>query len=709
MTTERVAASSVVQTLEHESQPFGDFVFWLASIADDITPWGGGASSFAVRNKQLRQFWMQEPMLASALYTITIRDAAFSWTIKGDQPLTVKATQDMLHNANLGKGWLDFIQKWRLDLLSQDNGAFFEIIRSGPNATSPVIGINHLDSARCRRTGVQEWPVIYTDIHGVDHKMAPWQIVAISDFPSPVETANGMGFCAVSRILRHAQFMRDIGIRDRERSSGADPKTMHIISGVTQADISSAINEHKSTQLENGFVRHMKPVILSNVDPAVPAAVETLDLAPRPDQWDPKQVQESYLILLAMALGVDYQDLAPLPAKGIGSSAQSLILHEKSRGKGPEMFQKTVEHTFNFKGVIPQNVEFSYDEKDPAAEAENAELLDKKASAHQKFIAAGILTEQASRNMLLDDGTISQEVFDLASQNGEDVTDEVSASDDDRSLQQPGSQSADIRQAEDEKRRKENLSNFGEDERKKWQATLDRDMAKALNDVFKRLKKSILARKAMGVDRYLDYVVEQVEVFINYEAIAEKADPGKVTRGSRFLKDFRTTMGAAMAPNATRIFTGTAKFNLSVGVDVDMAIINESVAQFTKQYTTTWLAELEATTRTNLRKAIVDWQQTGLGRQGLPSLIEQIEPIFGKTRATLIAETETTRVFDLGNKASHKSAGIKEEEWQTAMDDLVRPEHRAFQGKRFPIDSGPRPSDFFRCRCARVPVGVNKR
>ena len=679
--TDVVRKRSVVEEPQYEEAPFGEFIMWLASIADDIMPWGGGAIQFLTRNKQLRQFWMQEPTLASALYTITIRDASFSWTIKGDQPLTVKATQEMLHNADLGKGWLDFIQKWRLDFLTVDNGAFFEVIRRSDSPNSSVIGINHLDSLLCRRTGVPDWPVIYTDRKGVDHKLRPWQIVATADFPSPIETANGVGVCAVSRVLRQAQFMRDISIRDRERSSGADPKTLHIITGVPKTDVENAIKQHREVQLDQGYVRYSKPVIFSNIDPSKPASVASLDLAPRPDQWDLNIVQTWYITLLAMALGVDYQDLAPLPSRGIGGSMQSMILHEKAKGKGPELFMKTIEHAFNFHGIMPRNVEFSYNEKDPAAEVQNAELLRTQAEAHKMYNEAGILSPQASRNMLLDGGIISQEIFDLASMGEPDATPEVLAESDEPNLQQPGGQSPNIITPEGEK---ENLANFDERERKRWEAEMFRDMEKALDSIFKDLKKAVLPKKLRG----------------------EKADPGEIIEGEKFWAGFRKTMTGAMAPNARQIFLGVAEFNQSLGLAVDMEAINIGVHEFTRTYTTQWLQALEGKTRDGLRQAVMTWQQGGLGAEGLPDLVSSIEPLFGKGRAQRIAQTETTRVFDLGNKASHISAGVEYEQWQTANDDLVRDEHQGFQGQVYAVDEGPRPSDFVNCRCARVPIST---
>ncbi len=163
-------------------------------------------------------------------------------------------------------------------------------------------------------------------------------------------------------------------------------------------------------------------------------------------------------------------------------------------------------------------------------------------------------------------------------------------------------------------------------------------------------------------------------------------------------------MTGAMAPNTRNIYLGAGVFNQSIGLAVDMDAMMLSVAEFTRNYTTTWLAELERTTREGLRQSILTWQESGLGKRGLPDLVESLEPLFGKDRAQRIAQTETTRVFDLGNKEAHRTAGIDFEIWQTANDDRVRPAHRALAGTVFQLEEGPRPSDFVNCRCARVPI-----
>src|SRR4030042_4386514 len=219
---------SVVVKPSSEESPWGGFVFSLASIADDMIQWGSDVKG---RDILLRTFWPSESILASALYAVATRNAAFSWALDGP-PLTVDMAQEMLLNANDGAGWLDFVMTWSLDYLTQDNGSHVEIVRMTESADSPCVGINHLDSKLCRRTGVRDWPIIYTDRNNVEHKMAPHQVYSCADMVSPIETLNGVGFCSVSRILGSAQLARDIVIHYREKLSGADPKRLYIVGNV---------------------------------------------------------------------------------------------------------------------------------------------------------------------------------------------------------------------------------------------------------------------------------------------------------------------------------------------------------------------------------------------------------------------------------------------------------------------------------------------
>lgn len=435
--------SSVQQPPPYDTPPGGSMVFQIASVADEVTPYG---SNVGVRDWQLRQFWPKEPILKSAIYSIVARNSAYSWTLDGP-PRTVRVAMEMMHDAHLGGGYLAYVQRWVTDWLTQDNGAFTEIIRSGKGANSPVIGFAHLDAGRCRRTGNPEYPVVYADRKGREHRLEPHQVIMSADMPSPVETMNGAGMCAVSRVLEAAVLLRDISRYTREKVSGRNPAAIHLVSGVNISELDDVIARHRDHQLEKGMVAYVLPVLMATLDPTANISHEQIDLASLPDGFNLEESMRWYINQLALGFGGDYQDFAPLPGRSLGSSTQSMILHEKSRGRGPAMFMKTLETTMNFGGILPTTVTFRFDEKDFAMDLDQAEIAKAKGEARNAYITTGVFTAEAVRQIMLDEGEISQEIFDML-QAAPDVTPNVNVTDQGK-VSDPGASDGDVITDED--------------------------------------------------------------------------------------------------------------------------------------------------------------------------------------------------------------------------------------------------------------------
>jgi len=170
--------------------PFASILLTAMSAADEFIPWG---SDVMGRDVQLRSFLASEPVMASAVYSVAIRNASFEWKIisrdpQKDPKQTIRAITDMLNNAQYGKGWVSLMIKTWTDIYTQDNGAFWELIRKEDRPDSPVVHIAHLDSARCLRTGDPTEPVIYTDRLGVQHILKWYQVRTLEEMPSAVET-----------------------------------------------------------------------------------------------------------------------------------------------------------------------------------------------------------------------------------------------------------------------------------------------------------------------------------------------------------------------------------------------------------------------------------------------------------------------------------------------------------------------------------------
>ncbi len=411
-----------------------------------------------------------------------------------------------------------------------------------------------------------------------------------------------------------------------------------------------------------------------------------------------------YINQLALGFGADYQDLAPLPGGGLGTSSQSMILHEKSRGKGPGAFMQMMEYRFNFHGLIPQNVTFEYDEQDTLEDQAQANLFDKESDAIKKNIESGALTPRAGTQILLDKGFISDEVFelvleqmveeaDIADQDRQravalDVTTDVVAQDD-----EPIDNKAmtDPYEGSKEPEAFENLPDFGEEQRlaqeEEFRALVLRALEDTLEDFEKRIGTKGLKRLRIGT----------------------KADPEEVFLDGAFWGAFQDRVESIGQPFAEKVALDAAVLNVEIGLEVNMALVNEQVLAFSETYTNVWWEQLEQSTRKSLQNAITTWQESGLGTRGLPDLVNQIKPLFGNTRAELIAANEVTVIFDQGNNLAHKAAGIKEEEWQTSEDPQVDEICTDLNGKRFPVDAGPRPvrDTHIGWRCARLPVGDN--
>jgi len=397
-------------------------LYFVARVAEEISPWG---LSPTMRDCQLRAFWPNESYFCSALGTVTARNSAFSWTTEGP-PRTSKAMQEVLYNANKGEGWQDLMAKTSVDLYTQDKGAFWEVVRGTDSPDGVLIGLNTLDASHCEHTGNPKYPVIYRDRLERFHRLAWYQVVTLAEMAMPLEDRPGLQMCALSRMLRAAQIIRNIIIYKEEKTGGRFNRAIHITKGVTRAQMDDAMAKASARADAQGALRYVQPLIVPAVDPKADIDIKTLELAGMPDGYDEKQTMELYITIIAMAFLSDYQDFAPMPGGNIGTSMQSNILHLKTKGKGPALFRKLITHALNFK-VLPKAVTFTFEEQDIQADQDQANVRKTRAETRALQVTSGELTAEAARQIALDAGDMPQEVFDKLG--GVDVTPHITAPD----------------------------------------------------------------------------------------------------------------------------------------------------------------------------------------------------------------------------------------------------------------------------------------
>jgi hypothetical protein len=392
-------------------------LMFLQQYADDMVPWG---PQYKMRDQQLRQFILKENIFASALGIICSRNSGFSWRLDGPKRL-VQVYQDILENADQGEGWHSLIVKTTIDLSTQDNGAFWEIVRLGDTPDSPVVGINHLDAARCWHTGNKEAPVIYIDRLGKYHLFRWWEVICLAEMPTAVEGLYGVQYCALSRMLRKAQTVMNDDILDYENSSGQNTKQVHLLKGVTAPQLTDAMNTARANSQNMGYRRFMAPVVVGTIDPTADVGHDTIQLATKASA-DPETTFVQYINLIAMAFESDYQEFAPLPGQKLGTGAQSETLHLKARGKGPGTFMKLIVHAMNFR-ILPSALTFMFDEMDLEAERAEAEVKAIRAQNRATRVASGEITTEVARQIAADEGDLDPEYVKLMQE--QDVTPNV--------------------------------------------------------------------------------------------------------------------------------------------------------------------------------------------------------------------------------------------------------------------------------------------
>lgn len=417
--------SRSVQDLEE--RPFNNTITLNLGITGQplIEPWG---RDWIRRDMQLAEFWPTEPFLASAITSIVMTRASLTWQLEGP-PKSVSAVRRILNQSDFGKGWSSLMVKICLDILTQDNGAFIEIIRDKARPgtkpqSAPVLGLAHLPSMRCVRTGNPLKPVIYITKKGKYRELKWYQVITLEELPSTIPDALDRQVCFVSRVLKAAEIIRDITTYQSEKVSGRFTRAMHLVGGVAQPEI-DRIQERGEIDADNrGLARYAQPLILAALDPNAKVSHVQIDLATLPDAFDFDETMKWYISVIAMAAGGDFQDFAPLPGGDLGTASQSETLHRKSQRKGHALFMKMVENRLMQGNVFPRNVTFRFNQQDAAAELELAEIAKVRAETRATQIDSGEITPEIARLIAVDKNDLKHShLIDLNGINDEqDIT-----------------------------------------------------------------------------------------------------------------------------------------------------------------------------------------------------------------------------------------------------------------------------------------------
>jgi hypothetical protein len=353
---------------------------------------------------------LHEGEWSSAVSIAITKMASLSWDVESPVELRRKRAHEMFHTVNIGRGWVNFLAQHLRDYLTTDNGAFIEVVRATSGVGSKIMGLVHLDSRRCTRTGNPEIPVLYRDRLGGIHEMKAHQVITLVDMPDPGEMYNGVGLCATSRAYNAIRLQEVVDRYIFEKVAGLNPKTLEFIGGVSLRQIEDAIKSSEfDAKVKRQAIAYLGSVIVPFMESdSGKVSHETIDLAGLPDGFDYKVQLSTNRSRFANAIGLDPQELEPMTSRSLGQGAQSQVLDAKGKGKGLASWMQDFTHVNNTY-VLDETTTFAFSEQDYKDDLLKAEIFNTRATAVGTLIDKGAINGLEGKQVMVDSKDLPEE------------------------------------------------------------------------------------------------------------------------------------------------------------------------------------------------------------------------------------------------------------------------------------------------------------
>ncbi len=360
------------------------------------------------RDQWLRSAWRLEPHLAGVVNAVCLIDSNRGWELVGGRNQVARYTA-VLHDAD-EIGWRMYIRKAALSYWCTDLGAVSEIGRDGMGG--PLRALWHVDSARCRLTGLRDTPLEYQPSVGGYQRWQPSDYFRIASLPSDDESLRGLGFCAISRCLETVRLLYAVMLHDQEQVAARAPKGLLLLQGISEQQWKTSL-EARNEALDSldrryyGGVQVLASAGLEQIDAKLVA------LSQLPANFDAKAFVDSCMYAFALAFGYDPSEFWPVQFGSLGRGTETEVQHLKATGKGGVDFALSYQE--QLQRELPPTLHWEFEQRD-----DNGELVQESVKqAKVKTItdlytgggsaAGGLISREEGRQMAAEAGIIPEE------------------------------------------------------------------------------------------------------------------------------------------------------------------------------------------------------------------------------------------------------------------------------------------------------------
>lgn len=332
------------------------------------------AADSSRRDTWLARVVKKEPYLDGILQSVVSIDKNRGWTLVGGK-IQVKKFVNILHGFSVAPdlyGWRNGLSVTSQNFYQADLGGVVEVGRSMVNG--PLAALYTVDPTKCHLTGKVETPLRYNNGRADKQFWEPTDYFRVASFPSPSESMNGLGYCAISRCLELAKLLVSVFEHDREQLGSKAPKGILIINGVPQDQWLQSLEESTSDlkTLQREYYSGVQ--VLANDMGKI--EVELVSLSNLPTQFDHRQFTDMIIYGYALAFGYDPREFWPVSGGSLGTGRETESQHRKASSKGGLDFALGFQE--KLQEELPETLNFEFEQRDVEGDIFEVELKQKQ-------------------------------------------------------------------------------------------------------------------------------------------------------------------------------------------------------------------------------------------------------------------------------------------------------------------------------------------
>ena len=327
----------------------------------------GERATFRTWDMWYSDYAKSEPFLVSVMNAATQIDKNRGWELTGGQRQVSKYTE-RLHGFDDGAGWRTHIDWQAQSYYATRMGAVAEVGTEG--RVGPLYTLWSVDPCRCEMTGNPEKPLRYYPMNGSAQEWDAAAFIRSKSLVSTREDQLDYGYPAVARCYNLAKIMCGVYSHYMQKLGSKTPDGILTGKFIGEEQWDEAVRARAESLKSdpNSYLNSIATIMSSGGD--MPEFALTL-LSSMPDRWDIDIWTK--ILMRGYELAFGYQgEFYPESSGVLGRGNEVQIQHRNATAQGGKDF--VLAYQEKLQGVLPPTLEFQFDERDVAGEAEEAAL-----------------------------------------------------------------------------------------------------------------------------------------------------------------------------------------------------------------------------------------------------------------------------------------------------------------------------------------------